>query len=84
MSADVKDLAMSEALERFKTAGLYVRRRYTHYKGGKYEIRALSLKEDTLEPLVTYQSLAYGYCWTRTLNNFLEEVGGVLRFRPEE
>lgn len=43
---------------------------YRHFKGGLYEIVARSLREDTLEPLVTYRSLEDGECWTRTLENF--------------
>lgn len=82
--ADQKDNSQREANRRFQEAGLYIGRRYVHYKGGKYEVRALSLKEDTLEPLVTYRSLAYGYEWTRRLENFLEEVDGKLRFHPED
>ncbi len=47
---------------------------YTHYRGGHYVIVARSVKEDTLEQLVTYRSSTYGYVWTRTLENFEEWV----------
>lgn len=48
--------------------------RYEHYKGGKYEVVAVSLDESTLEPLVTYRSLKQGTTWTRTRKNFTEGV----------
>jgi hypothetical protein len=54
---------------------------YRHYKGGLYVVTARSLKEDTLEPLVTYRGNAHGTHWTRFLANFVEDVfdqgGGV-------
>jgi hypothetical protein len=79
---DEKDLAqdkLGEASARFPL-GLYA-----HYKGPKYLVFALSLDEETLEPLVHYESLAHGTIWTRTLKNFTETVelpeGPTLRFR---
>jgi hypothetical protein len=48
--------------------------RFRHYKGGEYEIVALALKEDTLEPLVIYKSLEHGTIWARTLKNWNESV----------
>jgi hypothetical protein len=61
--------------------------RWRHYRGGLYEVVAVSLKEDTLEPLVTYRSLLKGLCWswTRTFANWQEavEVGGVWHQRFE-
>lgn len=59
---------------------------YRHYKGGLYSIVACSIREDTLEPLVTYRSVERGTAWTRTLANFTEAVvveGGPLRRRFE-
>lgn len=47
---------------------------WRHYKGGLYVVVARSIKEDTLEPLVTYRSNARGTFWTRTLANFMEEL----------
>jgi uncharacterized protein len=47
---------------------------YDHYKGGDYRVVAVSLKEDNLEPLVTYQSLKTRQFWTRTLEVFTEPV----------
>lgn len=44
---------------------------WKHYKGGFYVVVAVSLKEDTLEPLVTYRSNKKGTYWTRTLEDFL-------------
>jgi hypothetical protein len=48
--------------------------RYWHYKGGEYEVVALAVKEDTLEPLVIYRSLEKGYVWARTVKDWSEEV----------
>ena len=48
--------------------------RFRHYKGGEYEIVTLALREDTLEPLVIYKSLAHGTAWARTLKNWNEQV----------
>jgi hypothetical protein len=47
---------------------------YDHYRGGDYLVVAVSLKEDTLEPMVTYHSVKLGWNWTRTLANFTEPV----------
>jgi hypothetical protein len=47
---------------------------HKHYKGGYYSIVAVSIKEDTLEPMVTYHSNAKDCDWTRTLQNFTEMV----------
>jgi hypothetical protein len=41
--------------------------RYRHYKGGHYEIVCSSIKEDTLEVIVTYRSLESGFLWSRSL-----------------
>lgn len=55
---------------------------FRHYKGGLYTIVCLSVKEDTLEPLVTYRSIERGSVWTRTLQNWSEYVDGLPRFWP--
>jgi len=47
---------------------------YRHYKGPSYVAFALTIDEGTLEPLVHYRSLAHGTLWTRTVQNFIEEV----------
>jgi hypothetical protein len=47
---------------------------YRHYKGGIYVVMAVSIKEDTLEPMVTYRSHRKRGVWTRTLANFIEMV----------
>jgi hypothetical protein len=75
MEKDDKSTA-HEALEHAPKAG----ERYRHYKGGEYEVVCSSIKEDTLEALVTYRSLARGTVWTRTLANWSEMVEGVPRF----
>lgn len=59
---------------------------YRHFKGGEYEVLAVALKEDTLEPVVIYRSFLKGYIWARTLQNWNEEVetGGKRVKRFEE
>jgi hypothetical protein len=67
---------------------------FRHYKGGLYVIVCVSIKEDTLDTLITYRSNKKGTIWTRTAANFLERVGHsaefplrgpfVPRFRREE
>lgn len=47
---------------------------YKHYKGPAYEVTGVSIDESTLAPLVHYTSLSHGTSWTRTLENFTEEV----------
>ncbi len=62
--------------------------RWRHYKGGRYEIVTLAIKEDTLEPMIVYRSLDHGSVWIRTIGNFAEEVttpnGKVRRFEKEK
>lgn len=48
--------------------------RYQHYKGPFYRVFAVSIDEETLEPLVHYESLARGTRWTRKMSNFMETV----------
>ena len=66
---DDKDLAQLQSTE-----GPQAGQIYRHYKGGLYTVVARAIKEDTLEPLVIYQSNARGTVWARTLANFAEEV----------
>ncbi|OGY31061.1 MAG: hypothetical protein A3C02_02870 [Candidatus Andersenbacteria bacterium RIFCSPHIGHO2_02_FULL_45_11] len=48
---------------------------FVHYKGGKYEVAALALKEDTLEPLVIYRSPQHGNTvWARSYSEWNSEV----------
>lgn len=59
---------------------------YTHYKGGEYEVIALALKEDTLEPLVIYRNPQHeNTVWARVYSDWDSQVewGGkiVQRFR---
>ena len=54
---------------------------YRHYLGGKYVAFAVTLSEDTLEPLVHYYSVDKKTRWTRTLENWASAVeGGQPRF----
>lgn len=67
---DVKDRAQEE----LRVASLQPGDRYRHYKGGEYEVVSCVIKEDTLEPLVIYKSLAKGTLWARTLADWNAEV----------
>jgi len=48
--------------------------RYRHHKGPEYWVFAVSVDEETLEPLVHYESLVHGTLWTRKLSNFVESL----------
>ncbi len=67
--SELKDLAQEQA-----AGGPQPGEVYRHYKGGLYVVIARSIKEDTLEPLVTYRSNLKGTFWTRTVANFTERV----------
>jgi hypothetical protein len=47
---------------------------WTHYKGGVYKIITVAVKEDSLEPVIVYQSLKHGTVWVRTVKNFASQV----------
>lgn len=48
---------------------------FTHYKGGEYEVIALALKEDTLEPMVIYKSPEHdNTVWARVYADWNAEV----------
>lgn len=58
-------------------------RHYLHYKGGEYIVRDATVDEATGATLVHYQSVEFGYRWTRTRMNFEEMVSPVARrFEP--
>ena len=68
--SDPKD----EAQRRLAECGLAPGKIFRHYKGGFYTIVALAIKEDTLEPMIVYQSNAKGTIWARTLADWNERV----------
>jgi hypothetical protein len=53
---------------------------YRHYKGGLYRVHAIAYNEETLEPMVVYESMndgdafPQGTFWTRPLLRFTEMV----------
>jgi hypothetical protein len=63
-----------KAQEALKHCGIEEDQVYRHYKGGLYVVVAVSLKEDTLEPMITYRSNKKKGCWTRTMENWIELV----------
>jgi hypothetical protein len=68
--SDDKDRAQSDAA----TCGIRRGQIWKHYKGGLYTIVETAVKEDTLEPLIVYQSNKTGGVWARTLSNWVERV----------
>ncbi len=71
--ADPKDKAQAK----LRQVQVKVGQRYRHYKdphGAEYEIVALAIQEDTLEPLVIYYSQKKRTIWARTLKNWNESV----------
>jgi len=64
---------------------LRVGQRWRHYKGGVYRIMALAIVEATMRPVVVYSLGDPARSWTRPLDEFLGDAGGVPRFvRVEE
>lgn len=59
-----------EAVARWSAVGPRPGEVYRHYKGGLYTVMARAIHEETLEPLVIYQSNAKGSVWARTLGVF--------------
>lgn len=70
--SELKDTAQDyiRSLRLEYSAGQY----WTHYKGGVYKIVAVAVEEDTLEPVIVYESLKHGTVWVRTVKNWNEEV----------
>lgn len=56
--------------------------KWRHFKGGVYEIVAISCREEDGVLLVTYRSTGRQSpsVWTRTTENFLDWVMGIPRF----
>jgi len=48
--------------------------KYTHYKGGKYEVMTMATHTETNEPMVVYKSLLFGSIYVRPLSMWFEEV----------
>lgn len=66
-----KDIAQAELAALPVKVGQW----YTHFKGGEYEVIALALKEDTLEPMVIYKSPSHGdTVWARVYEDWNAEV----------
>lgn len=58
---------------------------WQHYKGGKYTVLTVCLKENNLEPLIIYRSHNYGTVWARDEADWFGtvtlDVGDVPRFQ---
>lgn len=75
MSLQSEDSEKDIAQARLQTLPIKAGERYTHYKGGEYEVIALALKEDTLEPLVIYTSLQHNdTVWARAYDDWNAEL----------
>lgn len=56
-----------------------------HHAGGLYRVLCTTVMESTMEPLVHYESVAFGYRCTRTLADWRSDVPGRgPRFRPAD
>jgi hypothetical protein len=60
-----KDAAQADAA----CCGVHPGQLWKHYKGGLYYVREVAVKEDTLEILIIYQSIAKGSIQARSLSN---------------
>lgn len=67
---DDKDIAQ----EKINYLPVKVGQKYRHFKGGEYQIVALAIQEDTLEPLVIYSNPKKETTWARTAENFTEVI----------
>lgn len=47
---------------------------WKHYKGGTYRIVTTCVDENSLEPLIIYQSIKYGTTWARSFKDWRENV----------
>jgi hypothetical protein len=71
IAPDEKDAAQAKLARLGPRLGVY-----RHYKGPEYVLFALTLKEDTLEPMVHYYSLEKKTRWTRTYEDFTHDIEG--------
>ena len=53
---------------------------YEHRKGGTYVAYSVTLNEKTLRPMVHYRSIERGSGWSRTMEEWTEQVEGRPRF----
>lgn len=75
MSSQSEDSAKDKAQAELAALPIEIGQKYTHYKGGEYEVIALALKEDTLEPMVIYTSPQHGNTvWARGWDDWNSEV----------
>jgi hypothetical protein len=68
--SDAKDAAQADAA----CCGIRPGSLWEHYKGGLYYVREVAVKEDTLEILIIYQSIAKGSIQARSLSNWVSRV----------
>jgi len=60
---------MEETIEYPRMGG-----KYTHYKGGKYEVMTMATDTETGEAMVVYKSLLFGSIFVRPLKIWSEKV----------
>jgi hypothetical protein len=70
---EIMDKDQAQMFCRLTETQIPVGSRWRHYKGGIYQVIAVSCMEVMPETiLVTYRSEAYGTCWTRSADNWLD------------
>jgi hypothetical protein len=68
--SDAKDAAQADAA----CCGIHPGQLWRHYKGGLYYVREVAVKEDTLEILIIYESIAHRSIWARPLSDWVSRV----------
>lgn len=67
-----KDESMARAAQALLSTGPQIGERYRHYKGDEYVITDRTAHSDSLQQMVSYRSVKYGYKWTHFLDDFLQ------------
>lgn len=78
------DAEVAQSIARGLREGLHGRR-FRHWKGGEYAICGVDVDEPTGRVRISYVSVTpgpkHGWVWSRTLENFIEDVHGSPRFQ---
>jgi len=76
MTTKLDQQAMKQESQRLLQGAPIPWSRWTHYKGGEYEVIAAGIKENTHNAMVVYWRPEEGIIWIRDLGSFLGEVPG--------
>ena len=63
-----------------KETELVIGAKYSHFRGGEYELMAVARHSENNEELVVYKSLTDGQVWARPKTMFTGKAGDVRRF----